>query len=150
VTVARRWLPVAAWAALIFLLSTGWFTGEHTARLMIPVLARLLPGVPTSTLFAIHGGVRKGAHFAEYAVLSVLLRRALSRDAPWTVRTAVAAVALAAVWAALDELHQVFVPGRGAAVGDVVLDTAGAIAAQAVAASRHAVTRPGVPSGRRV
>jgi VanZ family protein len=149
VTAVRRWLPVAAWAALIFVFSTGWFTGAHTARLIVPILARLMPGVPEPALLAIHDGVRKLAHFGEYAVLSALLARALSPDGSWTPRTALGALGLAVVWAALDELHQLFVPGRGAAVGDVVIDAAGALAAQVVAASRRAATRAGATARRR-
>jgi VanZ family protein len=44
------------------------------------------------------------------------------------------AIAIVACYASLDELHQHFVPGRTAAVGDVLIDTSGGIAAQAVAA----------------
>ncbi len=44
------------------------------------------------------------------------------------------AIALVAGYAALDEFHQSFVPGRTASVADVLLDTAGGIAAQILAA----------------
>jgi VanZ family protein len=40
------------------------------------------------------------------------------------------AILFAALYAASDEFHQSFVPSRGPAVGDVLLDTEGATAAQ--------------------
>lgn len=45
---------------------------------------------------------------------------------------ALAAIAVVGCYAALDEYHQSFVPGRTAAVSDVLLDTVGGIAAQVV------------------
>jgi VanZ family protein len=47
---------------------------------------------------------------------------------------ALAAIVIVGCYAALDEFHQSFVPGRTPAVSDVLLDTAGGIAAQVVAA----------------
>lgn len=49
------------------------------------------------------------------------------------MRWAVMTVLLVAGYAAFDEFHQSFVPGRTAAVGDVLIDTSGGIAAQVVA-----------------
>ncbi len=43
---------------------------------------------------------------------------------------ALLAIVLVAGYASLDEFHQSFVPGRTAAVGDVLIDTSGGVAAQ--------------------
>ena len=61
--------------------------------------------------------LRKGAHTTEYAVLAVLLVRAIGREAP--------ALALGVLYAASDELHQAFVRGRHASPIDVAIDTVG-------------------------
>jgi VanZ family protein len=61
--------------------------------------------------------LRKGAHTTEYAVLAVLLVRAIGREAP--------ALALGILYAASDELHQAFVRGRHASPIDVAIDTVG-------------------------
>ncbi|MDI1321017.1 MAG: VanZ family protein, partial [bacterium] len=45
------------------------------------------------------------------------------------------ALLLAAVYAATDEFHQSFVPGRTASLGDVLIDITGAFVALAVAAA---------------
>src|SRR6184192_1337990 len=91
------WLPVLAWAAVIFAVSS------------IPTLSSGL-GVWDTVL-------RKGAHVTEYAVLGALLYRALGREA----------IALAAgiVYASTDELHQHFVQGRHASPVDVAIDAVG-------------------------
>ena len=95
--VLSAWLPVVAWAGLIFTLSS------------IPDLGTGLGGWDLV--------LRKLAHTAEYAVLGLLLFRALENA--W------AAFLLGAAYAVTDELHQAFVPGRQGAPLDVAIDAAG-------------------------
>ncbi len=87
----------------------------------------------------LHFLVRKAAHFTEYAVLGALaanLLRQASRDPKWASRVAVIEPAFRLVlvswffsvaYAASDEFHQLFVPGRAGAAGDVAIDSAGAL-----------------------
>jgi len=111
------------------------FTSEHTGRVIIPILHWLLPHASRSTLNRIHYVIRKCAHFTEYFILSVLVLRGIRAGRPGSrFAWALAAIAIVACYASLDELHQHFVPGRTAAVGDVLIDTSGGIAAQAVIA----------------
>jgi VanZ family protein len=93
-----RWLPVVLWAGAIFAFSS------------IPSLATDL-GTWDLVL-------RKCAHVTEYAVLAILLMRALGSE--------VTALAIAVAYAATDELHQAFVPGRQASPVDVAIDGIGA------------------------
>ena len=140
-----RWLPVAAWAALISLFSTGAFAFDRTGLLIVPVLHVIFPGASPEELRAMHSSIRKFAHFAEYLVLSVLLYRALRAGRRWDVRAAGMAVAIAGLYSIGDELHQWFVPGRTAAASDCLIDVSGAAAGQGLLAafgkSRRA-TRP--------
>ena len=107
------WLPVIVWAAVIFAFSS------------IPSLGTGL-GVWDTIL-------RKGAHMTEYAILGVLLLRALGRELP--------ALALGAAYAITDEIHQHFVSGRHASPVDVLIDTAG-VAIGVFLVSRLFQTRP--------
>jgi VanZ family protein len=59
----------------------------------------------------------KLAHAVEFAVLGLLLARALGR--------AGLALAFGALYALSDEIHQSFVPGRYASPLDVLVDSAG-------------------------
>jgi VanZ family protein len=91
------WLPVIVWAAVIFTFSS------------IPSLGTGL-GVWDTIL-------RKGAHMTEYAILGLLLLRALGRELP--------AFAMGIAYAISDEIHQHFVRGRHASPIDALIDTVG-------------------------
>ena len=71
--------------------------------------------------------IRKMAHFAEYALMGVMLYGIWR---PWEERT-IRLYLLTVIWvlvsASVDEIHQLFVPGRYGCVADVVLDTCGGI-----------------------
>lgn len=99
------------------------------------MLRWFLPHAMPETLSLIHHVIRKSGHFTEYFVLSLLLLHALragTRD--FSLRWALIAILIVAGYASLDELHQLFVPGRTAAVGDVLLDTTGGAVAQVLVA----------------
>jgi VanZ family protein len=131
-----RWLPALAWAVAIWTFSTGWFTGERTGDLLLPLLAWLFPNATAAELRAAHYAVRKLAHFTEYLVLSVLLYRALRGDRRWNLRAAGIAAAMSGIYAIGDEFHQWFVPGRTAAATDCLIDVSGAVAGQGLLAAR--------------
>ncbi len=104
VTATRRsalstWLPVVLWAGVIFAFSS------------VPSLGT---GLGTWDLV-----LRKLAHVSEYAILGLLLARAVRRPG--------VALALAAGYAVTDEVHQTFVEGRHGAPLDVGIDTLGAL-----------------------
>lgn len=105
-----RWAPVAAWAALIFALSS------------VPDLGTGLGGWDV--------GLRKVAHAAEFAILAALLVRALRRTG-W-------AIALGIAYAISDEIHQSFVEGRQGTVLDVGIDSVGVVVGALLAARRWA------------
>lgn len=131
----RRWWPAIVWAIAISCFSTGVFTSENTGHVIIPVLHWLFPHVSTETLFVIHHYIRKCAHFTEYFILGLLLLRGIrGENRGLKLAWALLAIAIVACYASLDEFHQSFVPGRTAAVTDVMIDTSGGIVAQAIAA----------------
>jgi VanZ family protein len=127
---ARYWLPVLVWMWVIFAGSSDRLSFQHSSRLIGPVVRWLFPHLSEESVRAIIFILRKCAHLAEYAVLALLLWRALHKapglDAPrWRWPEAGLALALAALYAASDEFHQTFVPSRQGCVSDVLLDTAG-------------------------
>jgi VanZ family protein len=103
------WGPAVLWAGLIFFLSS---------------LPDLSSGLENDFLY------RKVAHMVEYAVLAALLWRA-SRGT-WVLRPGLLfffSFSLAVLYAASDEWHQSFVPGRGPSAVDVLIDGVGAFSA---------------------
>ena len=127
----RWWWPVLVWAALIVGFSTDAFSGEHTSRVILPILRWLFPHAAAATLARLHHLIRKAAHVGEYFVFSLLLVRGVRGErSGWRAEWALAALAIAAGWAGLDELHQAFVPSRGPSMRDVLIDVCGAAAGQ--------------------
>lgn len=114
-------LPVLLWMGLIFFFSScdGERVGTWAAAVMKPfVPSTSFPDeIPSFLLF-------KSAHFAEYAILALLLLRAL-----WPMFTTHAAyltaAAISILYAISDEWHQAFTPGRTPSLRDVCIDTCG-------------------------
>ena len=72
--------------------------------------------------------VRKAAHASEYALLGILLTGAIMDiRKPWK-RQLLACFLIGAAYAASDEFHQLFVPGRSGQIRDVMIDSAGVAA----------------------
>lgn len=95
----RYWLPVVVWMTVIFFLS---------ARESVQVADEPL----INFLFF------KTLHVIEYAILFVLYYRALKNKT--------AALLLTLLYAATDEIHQLFVPTREGRLRDVIIDAIGA------------------------
>ena len=122
----KHWWPALVWAVVISGFSTGAFTSDNTSRFIVPILRYFLPHASAETLELLHFLVRKCAHFTEYFVLSLLILRGIRAGAKGMhLRWALLTILLVAGYASLDEFHQSFVPGRTAAVGDVLIDTSG-------------------------
>jgi len=100
----RLWTPPLLWAAAIFYLSS-----------QSRPLGRRWPPAPSAL-----------AHVFEFAVLAALLQRALAAGPRRGQGTAAPAFALTALYAASDELHQVFVSERSATPAEYGLDLLGA------------------------
>jgi VanZ family protein len=117
---ALLWLPPLFYMALIFYLSSQ-------SEPMPAVTARVWD---------------KALHFTEYAVLCVLLCRALHGEGLATLRLALLAAVLTSAYGASDEVHQSFVPERQADADDWLADTTGAAAAAALFSTALHLRRP--------
>ena len=69
---------------------------------------------------------KKGGHLIGYALLAVGYLRGLTNGKAITKRHWFLAVLLSCLYAASDEFHQYFVPGRNSSTYDVIMDAAGA------------------------
>ena len=121
--------------SLIFAASGDQQSTLHSSRIIGPFLHLLFPKMPPATVAEMVFYIRKSAHFCEFAVLAVLfwygLRKPVWTDPrpwPWPKCAARNAWLLSVACAISDEVHQYFVPGRQAAVLDVVIDATGAAA----------------------
>jgi VanZ family protein len=119
------------WMAVIFAGSTDLMSSRRTSRIIGPILRWFKPDITDETIRQVQLVARKTAHCAEYAILALLVWRAVRKPTrndgrPWSWREAGLAVSVAAAYAVTDELHQSFVASRDASVGDALIDTAGA------------------------
>jgi VanZ family protein len=70
--------------------------------------------------------IRKSAHMTEYAVLAVLLLISFLKNSK--MRPYLISLFFCLIYAASDEFHQMFVPGRSCRAVDVLIDMTGASA----------------------
>ena len=134
----KYWLPLLIWLGVIFVGSTSVMSAEHTSRYIVPFLLWLKPGMSPEAIWTILVVTRKCAHVTEYAVLALLLWRALRSVPTLHAKTLLvfgAALFGCALFAASDEFHQTFVKSRTPSVRDILLDTGGALLGLLIGAS---------------
>jgi len=122
-------MPAILWMTIIFLGSTDMLSAEHTSRFLVPFLRWIDPQISLAALNAIQVGVRKVGHLTEYAILAMLLWRALRSGTRWQMKMSIlflVAALACAIFAASDEFHQSFVPSRTSSPVDVMIDICGA------------------------
>ena len=100
----KRWGPALLLMAVIFAFSS-------------------IPSTEMPNLGAFDLSVKKLGHATGYALLSLAYRRGLGRRVQ---RPFLLAWLMAVLYAATDEFHQSFVPGRGSTMVDVGIDSFGA------------------------
>lgn len=106
-----RWGFVILWMILIFCFSHQPNSNEITKEVFGD---------------AANYWVRKGAHVTEYLVLFLLSYWALPAGTSRLKRRMQASI-IAIIYACTDEIHQGLVPGRSAAVADVLIDATGVV-----------------------
>jgi VanZ family protein len=125
----KYWIPVALMMSLMYLFSTDLFSSEHTARIIEWIMKLFKDDAGGPDLGETNFAVRKFAHFFEYAVLAVLLFRALRAGdgRRWKISWAAFAFFILAIWSLLDEFHQTFTKTRGGSVYDSMIDSSGGL-----------------------
>lgn len=124
------WVAVLLWMLLIFSLSSQ--VAEQSDKLSSGIanfIVKTIQKVTHNAGFDIKDLdhiVRKNAHFCVYLVLGVLVANALRKSRVSRWRIFIFAIGICVLYAASDEIHQVFVSGRGPGVIDVFIDSAGA------------------------
>ncbi len=130
------WLPALIWLGVIAMFSTRVFGAGHTGSILRWVLDTLHIHVSQHTFDTLHFLWRKSAHFLAYAILSILMFRALRgtdlKRLEWKLQYLVISLVVCVLTAIIDETHQYFTPGRTGNPNDVVLDSVAALFVQFV------------------
>jgi VanZ family protein len=129
--IVKYWLPVLVWMVFIFGFSSDKMSFQHSSRIIGPLVHWMFPDLSSETINSIVFVARKCAHVTEYALLALLVWRAVRKPAKadqrqWKGSEARLSLVVVALYACTDELHQAFVPSRQGSVWDVLLDTSGA------------------------
>jgi len=125
------WTAVIAWMLVIFSLSAQ--VAEESNRLSTDVTEAVVRTVekvkPDAEINVIRLNqiIRKNAHFLCYLVLGILAMNAFRRNGCSIGKSLILSFFLCAVYAVSDEIHQLYVPGRGAQVADVLIDCTGGV-----------------------
>jgi len=124
----RVFVAIGSWVMLIFVTSSFVIPFDTFVRFV----QGLLPAAALKQEFAnfwLAGWffVVKGWHATEYAILLTLGTAVLRAKTSRSRRKCIAAaLAFAVLFAASDEWHQTFVPGRDGCARDVLIDSTGA------------------------
>lgn len=123
------WILVIAWMIFIFYMSNQPANISNEQSDFVLNLIKNL-GIDINNIYidlAITI-IRKGAHFSEYLILSLLyfnlLRFYINKN-----KALVLSIILCFLYASTDEFHQLFVEGRAGRFTDVLIDTSGAFIA---------------------
>lgn len=135
----RKWifllaaiLLLLAWMGIIFYMShqsgaESSYLSTETTKGIIGKFVDNFDMLSLQTKLKLEFVIRKIAHLGEYAVLGTLFFGVLRLYGIKNYRkTAAIALLLSFLWAAGDEWHQSFIPGRSARISDVFIDTIGA------------------------
>ncbi len=131
------WCFVIAWMIFIFYLSAQPATqSDALSKTVTKVIIETVDKVvdinaddkPTLDLVKqFNHIVRKYAHGGVYFVLGLLVVNAVRNHKIRDIRLFALSLMICVIYAISDEVHQLFVPGRGAQVTDVLIDSIGAL-----------------------
>jgi VanZ family protein len=134
VRIILSWTAVVIWMAVIFAFSHQ--TADQSGKLSLTLaenLVRLFDSEASlATVLHVEGILRNIAHGGVFFVLGLLTCWAFSETGPSELRNALLTFILCALYAASDELHQAFIPGRAGQWYDYLIDLAGILLAIAL------------------
>ena len=142
-------VTAVVWARFVFYLSTEIYGPKITESLVGQALSFLHLPVSSASFELIQHLVRKLAHLAEYAILTVLLCGS-SKDKGrfnWRSPRPLWCFLIAVAYSLMDEFHQRFVPGRNSSLADCGIDSIGGAMGILIYYVNHLLLRPGQKAG---
>lgn len=131
VYIIMSWAAAAVWMLVIFAFSAQ--AAEQSSRLsagVTEVVVKTVEKVAPKAEINVHSLnhiIRKNAHFFLYMILGLLVMNAFRRCGNTVKKSLVLSFLVCVLYAVSDEIHQLYVPGRGAQMTDVIIDSLGAV-----------------------
>lgn len=119
---------VLIWMTIIFILSSQ--PADQSGNLSMGVTEFIIrPATSTDAAVTnrLNHMVRKNAHLFTYLILGILVMNAVRRSGMSGYGAITVSLGICVLYAISDELHQLFVAGRGAQTRDVLIDCTGAL-----------------------
>jgi VanZ family protein len=125
------WIFPISWMGVIFYFSHQ--PGKESVK-MSGWLTKIVEAIAyifniSSTEVNLHLLVRKCAHLTEFAILGFLLFIALYFTREIILSSSIKALIIGVFYGVLDELHQLFIPGRSCQISDMLIDSSGVLIA---------------------
>jgi VanZ family protein len=141
IIVLISWSAVVLWMLLIFCFSSqvvekSRMLSEDIVNTGIGAVEKVSP-VSDFDLEELNRFVRKNAHFFNFLVLGILVVNAKRRSGFKGLGWFIAALGFCILYAVSDEIHQLYVPGRGGQLQDILIDSSGVL----VGSSLYVITR---------
>lgn len=125
------WIIVVFWMVVIFYFSYQPATVSNGMSMgvtmkFIQLIEFFSPDIEINENY-LNGKIRKFAHFFIYFLLGIFVMGAIRKgnDKGW--RSVAFTFLICVLFAIFDEMHQLIVPGRGAQLKDVIIDSLGAL-----------------------
>lgn len=129
-------IKLISWAAMILCMGMIFNLSSQVAeqsnklstrftKMVFKVLEKVAPRT-NYNIGRLNHIVRKNAHFFTYFILGILVLNVLRKSGVQGYKSIILAAAICVIYAVSDEIHQLFVRGRGAQVRDVFIDSTGA------------------------
>lgn len=122
-----NWILLIIWMIFIYMMSNQPATvSDSQSGAVIVLLSKI--GINMNSIFGqlANFAVRKSAHFIEYMILAFLIFNVVNLY--FNIKQVIImSIIFTSIYAATDEFHQLFVPGREGAIRDVIIDTCGGV-----------------------
>lgn len=139
------WIAVVLWMILIFFFSQqpAHISNDVSTTITEKIVETVQKVAPIEEvqIDKFNHLVRKNAHFFIYFFLGIIVFWALNKTKIRGFHSIWIAFVFCIIYAISDELHQLFIPGRGAQVKDVLIDCAGAASGISIAAIIRSITK---------
>lgn len=94
---------------------------------IVPTIKNMPEAEKEKVVDRIESIVRKIAHYSIYTLVGILLMGLMSTYKIKELDRLAISLIIGVIYASTDEIHQVFVPGRGPLITDVILDSMGVL-----------------------